>query len=335
MPEGCGTVQGLDHVDVVDRLAYGSRPHDRLVAVEDALDAQHRLGIVLALVARVIAGVFAERALLHQLIRVDVAFGDDLGIGRQREPGQIGFEHRHRAAAQRAGNIVFVHVGADQGRGGEEQHRIGAHHVGRGHQFAPLLVFLQVHVAMLALDDLRAEDILAEHLRAVGAKVGPAGIGILRHQKTGGNEEAAAVVRIEPGRREHLDIDGIALDDVLLHLRIVDILRLNHLLGGEFHPLLRQLAHRQRRVLLQGNGQPLRGGEGAGEYRNVVALDVLVEQCRPLLLLIHLRDMAELEFPVHLGLDAVQLAVRLQRGDVAAQIVDRSHFGTCIRVRSV
>jgi hypothetical protein len=45
--------------------------------------------------------------------------------------------------------------------------------------------------------------------------------------------------------------------------------------------------------------------------------------------------MAELEFPVHLGLDAMQLAVELEGGDVAADIVDGFCFRWCFHVRSV
>src|ERR1039457_4851737 len=106
VPQRSRAVERLDHMDVVDGLAYGGGPHDRLVAVQDALDAQYRLGIILAFVARVVTGVFPERAFPHQLVRVDIALGDDFGSGRQREPGQIGLEHRHRAPAQRARNIV-------------------------------------------------------------------------------------------------------------------------------------------------------------------------------------------------------------------------------------
>ena len=334
VPERGGAVERLDHVNIVDRLAHRGGPHDGLVAVKNALDAQHRLRVVLALVAGVVAGVLAKRSLLHQLVRVDEALGNDLGIGRQGQAGELGLEHRHRAPAQRAGNVVLVDLRADQGRGRQEQHRVAADHVGGRHQFAALGVLLHVHVAVLALDDLRAQDILAQHLSAVSAQIGPAGVRILRDKEAGSNEEAAAIVRVEPGRRKHLDIHRIAFDDVFKHRRVLYDCGLDHLLGGQLHPLLGQLAHRQRGVLLQRNGKALRRGEGTGENRNVVTLDVLVQQARAFLLFIDLGDVAEFKFPVDFSLDAVQLPVGLQCGDKTAQVINLSCGGTCIHVCS-
>ncbi len=53
-------------------------------------------------------------------------------------------------------------------------------------------------------------------------------------------------------------------------------------------------------------------------------LDVLVVERRPLGFLVHFRDVAELEFGIDLGGDAVQFAGLVQGTDVALQTID--HF---------
>jgi hypothetical protein len=182
----------------------------------------------------------------------------------QCQARQVRLEYRHGAAAQCAGHVVLVGLRAHQSRRGEEQHRIAAHHRRRRHQLATFLVLLHVHVAMLALDDLGAQDVLAQHLRAIGAQVGPAGVRVLGDEVARGHEEAPAIVGVEPRHGEALEVDGIARDDVLHHRRVVHVRGFDHLLGGQLHPLLGQLAHRQRRVLFQRDGQPLGCSEGTG-----------------------------------------------------------------------
>jgi hypothetical protein len=57
---------------------------DRIVAIVDRLDVEHRLG---PQVAGVIAGPLAERPFDALVAGLDEALDDDLGIGRDRQPG--------------------------------------------------------------------------------------------------------------------------------------------------------------------------------------------------------------------------------------------------------
>src|SRR5207247_6170525 len=73
-------VEGL----LVGRDVRGRREDDRVVAEVDRLDAEHRLG---AIQRGVVAGPLAERTLDLALVRVDPALHHDIGVRRDRQPG--------------------------------------------------------------------------------------------------------------------------------------------------------------------------------------------------------------------------------------------------------
>ena len=92
---------------------------DRLVAVRDGIDLNH-----LAVGARtVILRKFAERTFRLADFRQDAALDDDFGMGRN--PNAIGpaFDHLHRPAQQRTGNLHFIFI--ERGDGLRRQHAGG------------------------------------------------------------------------------------------------------------------------------------------------------------------------------------------------------------------
>ena len=67
--------------------------HDRIVAVIDRLDVEHRAELG---AAGIVAGPFAERAFDDALVRRDIALQHDLGAGRERQAGDLALHHLHR-----------------------------------------------------------------------------------------------------------------------------------------------------------------------------------------------------------------------------------------------
>src|SRR6267142_3658661 len=103
-PEQCRpeerAVEGL----LVRRLVRRRAEDDRVVAVIDRFDLHERLG---PRVAGVVAGPLAERTLDDLLFRIDPALDDDLGVGREREPGDRSLHDAIRLAADATGPVVL------------------------------------------------------------------------------------------------------------------------------------------------------------------------------------------------------------------------------------
>ena len=69
--------------------------------------------------------------------------------------------------------------------------------------------------AVLALGDLAADRLAVIDLRAIGAEIEPAGVGVLRHHAVGGADEARGVQLVVARHRELQHVDGVALHHVL------------------------------------------------------------------------------------------------------------------------
>src|ERR1700692_4611784 len=96
---------------------------DRLVAMIDRLDVDHRLGPV---VAGVIAGPFAEWPFESHIVGLDETFDGDLGIGGDRQAGNRALDHLYGRAAHAADDIELADAGRHFARAHEETHRIPA-----------------------------------------------------------------------------------------------------------------------------------------------------------------------------------------------------------------
>src|SRR5438045_201531 len=111
-------VEGL----LVGRLVRRRAEDDRVVAVIERLDLHERLG---PRITGVVARPLAERTLDDLLFRIHPALDDDLGIGREREPGDRSFDNAIRLAAHAAGPVVLGQPELDLRRAREE-HKRGA-----------------------------------------------------------------------------------------------------------------------------------------------------------------------------------------------------------------
>ena len=119
----------------------------------------------------VIAGELAERAFGEGLVRIEMAFEDDLGMRRQRQAGEVGGEQLDRRALD-PGIILVLALGLRQaGRADEKQQRIDA--VGRGdrRRLAHLPPLVAVGAGILAGRGVDADLARALDHHPIGADV--------------------------------------------------------------------------------------------------------------------------------------------------------------------
>src|SRR4051794_26185884 len=150
---------GIDHVLLDDGGAHYRAiarhlirpgPHRRhaekdwIVAMIDRLDVDHRH---LPHAARIVPGPFAERTLRLSLVGLDKTFEHDLGIGRDRQAGDLAAHHLGGAAAHAADDIELEGAVGRLDAPVEEGDRIAADHHGDRHALAALEVFLAVDPA--------------------------------------------------------------------------------------------------------------------------------------------------------------------------------------------
>ncbi len=73
-PQGGCSVEGLNHVDVVYRLAYCGRPKYRIIAVKDSFHLETGFREIFPLTTRIIPRVFSEGSLWPEILRIDLTF---------------------------------------------------------------------------------------------------------------------------------------------------------------------------------------------------------------------------------------------------------------------
>src|SRR6266550_4794185 len=137
------SIEGL----LVRRLVRWRAEHDRVVAVVKGFDLHERLG---TRVARVIAGPLPERTLDDLLFRIDPALDDDLGLGRERKPGDRPLHDAIRLAAHTTGPVVLSQTELDLGRGREDEERVAARDERDRHLLPAPEPRVAVHAAVLA-----------------------------------------------------------------------------------------------------------------------------------------------------------------------------------------
>ncbi len=205
----------LEDVVLGDRLAGEQALEDRLLAVRDGGDARHRLQRR----RRVIAGVFAERALHHGLVHVDLELDHHLGGRRHFDVAGLAFGQFDRRAAQAAGDLPVVGLVMHLHLAGVGQDRIDADDQRGLGRDAHLLALRQVLAEAVERLRRERERILAENEEAVVADVRHAGFGILRHHDAG-RDVGAAVLRAVGRDRKAVDVDVVAGDDDLVARRV-------------------------------------------------------------------------------------------------------------------
>ncbi len=310
---------------------------DRIVAVVDRLDADDRLLVGGALGAdRVIAGPFAERAFEPRLDlgRRHLAFDDDLGMGRDRQPRERALDHLDRPAEHAAGAIELGHAERKFGVGEKEQQRIATE---RRHHRAGLALFpvtLCDQPALLARALPDAEQVALVHLHPVGAHVDVAGLRIAVDEAVAGADIASAIHAVRLQHRKLEQIDLVVAHDVLHHRagrdllgrdrpRVLDALRR---VPHDLHPgRVGRQPERDRHAHARGS----RYAEHAEAFR--IALDLVEHQRRRLI--DHLRhglgQRPDLEVPVgildHLHF-AELLALRKERAQAVIVLLHSALF---------
>ena len=184
--------------------------------------------------------------------------------------------------------------------------------------------------AVLALGDLAADGVAVIDLRAVGAEIEPAGVGILGHDAAGGADVARLVLLVVQRHREFQHVDRVAFEHVLQHRPVLDEprrqrLHVLHAVVIALHDVdlalvLERQAERQRHPLDRGE-MAVEGAEALGVAGDLVEQDRRRGAVR--LLGQHLGDAAHLDVPVG-AVDAEQLAHALHLVEPVAQaaIVD-------------
>ena len=179
--------------------------------------------------------------------------------------------------------------------------------------------------AVLALGDLAADGVAVIDLRAVGAEIEPAVVGVLRDDAAGGADVARLVLLVMQRHRELQHVDRVAFEHVLQHRPVLheprrQRLQVLHALVIALHDvdlalLLERQAERERDALER--------GEVAVERAEALRIaGHLVEQDRRRgavrLLGQHLGDAAHLGVPVG-AVDAEQFAHALHLVEPVAQ----------------
>src|SRR5262249_33052311 len=193
--------RGANHsaiaANLVPRTLRHATKQDGIVAIIDGLDVEHGFG---PQVAGVVAGPFAKRSFEAFVAGLDEALEHDLGIGRDRQPGDGAVDDLHRLAAHAAHDLVFAHAVGHLARGHPERHWIAAADDGDGHRCAARLVLVAHLAAVLARRDVEARGLGVVDHHAIGAAVDPALVGIAGDVEAAGTDVAAAVGRVPFGR---------------------------------------------------------------------------------------------------------------------------------------
>src|SRR5262249_33179259 len=168
-------------------------------------------------------GPFAERAFDTLVIGLDETLEHDLGIGRDRQPGDGRFDDLDGLAAHAAHDLILAHPVGHLARGHQESHGIAAADHGDRHRRAARLVLVAHLAAVLAGRDVEARGLGVVDHHAIGAAVDPALVGIAGDVEAAGADVAAAVGRVPFGCGEGGDVDVVSGHDVLENRTIVDV----------------------------------------------------------------------------------------------------------------
>ena len=308
---------------VPNRAAGVDRPHrrcralDRVVAVVDRLDLQHRLRPRRGVVARPLT----ERPFGHGqfLRRGHEAFVDKLGVVRERHAGDAAFHQLDGPADAPARHVELADVfRRETGRGRAQRRRLPDRHHHRA-MLAPRPPFLADGIGVLAGLDEQRQRFLVPDGHAVGAGIDPARVRVLRDHHAFGADIGAAVARVPFRRRKGQHIDLIVHQHVLEHGAVADVLGRDR---------LRALAPVLAIVLHQFKAHPVveHAGRAHIDHDAVVVrvpLDLAEQQHRRHRLL--QRQLVErAHFQMGVGaFDDLQLADLLGDGQAPAQVGER------------
>jgi len=105
LPQGSTVRKSHGHVGICDGSTHSSSPHNRVVAMGDALDIHEvsRIGAH----TRVITGVLAKGTFLHELIGIYFSLKNDLRMSGNGKVYDLALNHFHRFSTDGTGHIIF------------------------------------------------------------------------------------------------------------------------------------------------------------------------------------------------------------------------------------
>ena len=186
---------------------------------------------------------------------------------------------------------------------------------GDRHPALGVAVFQEMVAPALGRDQQFADLGRPEHLAAIEADIGPVRSGVVGDDAAEGVDELAAVGRVPARRRELVEVDGVAGEDILLARAVIDRDRADRVAIGVL-----QMAHRRLVVgiVRQAEHQADLGlvresaGDEFGARRAPVVADVAEEQAGALDGDVDPGDRADLLVPIHGNVDPAQLVVGFQ-----------------------
>ena len=284
IPHGAAAIGAEIEGVVIGGHGGDGAQQDRVIPVHHGLDADGGLG---AAAARVIAGPFAQRAFLDDVVGIDIALEGDLGVGGHGHAGLGHADGLDRFAEDAARRLeLALAIGNFEAR--QHEHRgVHAHHHGDRARLALVVIFVHEDAPVLAGGNHDGSGLGAMHLHAIGAVVDPAGVRILHDHEAGGANEGATIMLVPDGRGDLVQIHRVALHHILHEGAAVDLLGGN---GGRvahiFAPPLHQLhvgalgGNAQRHVDARHGGQDIRqhpralgiAGDLVEEHRRIAHL---------------------------------------------------------------
>ena len=146
---------------------------------------------------------------------MNVAFEDNLGVGRHWESRHLAEHHPFRPAAQAADHVEFERAVRGLQPTKKEGERVAADHHRHRHRFAALEVFFAMNGAVMTRRHENADGVPIKDLRAVGSCVQPV-LFWITGDRIGSRANVAAAILLVPNRRGELrHVDSIAHDDIL------------------------------------------------------------------------------------------------------------------------
>jgi hypothetical protein len=249
-------LDGLPHETVLHRRRADDRRHvDRPRTPRHGGHVEDREIVV----QRVEAGVIAEGPFAPRLARIQVAFEDELRLGRHHHVDGLGPDHGNALLPQETGEQELRNAGGKRRDRREDRRRVASDRGGGFHAPALPRVPPRLSRAVLVLLPVHPGRVPVEELHSVHADVAPAGDRIARNDQRHG-DEATRVLRPALEDRELFEIDGVSGLDDLLAGRILDRLRKDRTEIGDLRQGLQLSQEPFRRLRVAEEVEPLGPG---------------------------------------------------------------------------
>src|SRR5687767_3432446 len=159
----------------------------------------------------IVAHPFAVGALFGKLVRRNETLESDLGLGRNRQPGELALDDFNGLAAHAACPIeLTLAVDRALDARSQKQQRIGADDGDQRAGLSALYIFFLDDAAVVRRRGADADTVLVEYLIAIGADVDASRVGIAHDIEARRADKTTAVTRM-PDRRGELSQVYIAI----------------------------------------------------------------------------------------------------------------------------